>query len=543
LALVAAVLLVEGFLLRAPYEPAPREIDSAVKHVQATALGDSGFLRQTIPYRARYLDPQSWYLPFVKPFVMRTRTGLQSIFPTVAAAIDVPLERLGGLAAIRLASIGAMLLAVATALALTRSEGSLAAASAVMLGTPLWFYALGGTSHPAALALAMLAVFLAMDRDRAFAAGLILGLSATIRDESLALAPGLALVGALRGRSLRGPAKFLLGVAVPLAVVGAVDAGLYGRPAGAHVLHVLRGAIFPDMPSGGMAVLRVLTWQERLDTVLVYWLDGRSGAHFALVAVLAGLAIAVRRLTGSYWGALPVLALLFVDAGRDLQALFASPRRLPGLMRLAPFVVFAALPPALPDGERSSRRHALLVVSAMYVLVALLTTNTSGGKLPGPRLLMPVWVILAASAWQVIRGHASAWNRAASHKVLACGGIALVGAGLLINVGVLMPVYRDAEATGLAVTRYVAVAPEEVIVLGSPFAIDPVVAVYPSRTVMLASSPSDAEDIGRRLAGARIRQFLFVRRDDRDDLVAVFPGFGADQELRFGRWIVQRWAR
>jgi hypothetical protein len=468
---------------------------------------------------------------------------MQSIFPTVAAAIDVPFERLGGLAAIRMASIGAMLLAVALTLTLTQSDGRGIGAIVMVLGTPLWFYALGGTSHPAALALAMLAVFLALDRDRAFAAGLVLGLSATIRDESLALAPGLFLVLALRSRSLGTLARFLVGVVVPLAVVGAVDAELYGRPAGAHVLHVVRGSIFPELPSGGMSVLKVLTWQERFDTVIVYWLDGRSGAHAALVAALAGGAVAVRRWTGSYWGTLPILVLLFVDAARDLQTLVESPRRLPGLLRLAPFLVFAVLPPAPSDPERSARRNALLVVSAVYVLVALLTTNTTGGKLPGARLLMPVWVILAASAWQVVRGHASAWNRAASHKVLAAGGIALGVVGLVVNTGLLMPVYRDVEATGLEVTRYIARAREEVIVLGSPFAIDPVVAVYPSRTVMLASSPADVNDIDRRLTDARIRQFLYVRRDDRDDLVAVFPGFGAGKELRFGRWIVQQWAR
>ena len=68
---------------------------------------------------------------------------------------------------------------------------------------------------------------------------------------------------------------------------------------------------------------------------------------------------------------------------------------------------------------------------------------------------MPVSAILAATAWQVIRGHLSAWNRAASHKVLAAGGLALAIIGLVVNAGLLMPIYRDAEATGLEVTRYI----------------------------------------------------------------------------------------
>jgi hypothetical protein len=543
LALVLAVLLVEGFLLRAPYEPAPREIDSAVKHVQAIALANSRFLSQDLPYRARYLDPQQWYVPFVKPFVMRTRSGIQSIFPTVPAAIDVPLEWMGGAAAIRLASIGAMLLAVALTLMFTRSDGDGLAAIVMVLGTPLWFYALAGTSHPVGLALAMLAVFLVTDRDRAFLPGLVLGLSATVREETLALAPGLVLMCAWRSRRLDVAARFLLGVLVPLAAVGALDEGLYGRPAGAHALHVLKGSIFPDVASGGMAVLRDLTWRERFDTVIVYWLDGRSGAHFALVAALVAVAAGIRRWTGSYWGALPILGLLLADAGRDLQAMTESTRRLPGLMRLAPFVAFAVLPAAESGPERSSKRRVLLMVSAVFVLIAFLTTNTTGGKLPGPRLLMPVWIILAAVAWQVVRGHASEWNRAAVHKVLTVGGVALAIVGIVVNAGLLMPVYRAVEASGFEATRYVARAPEEAIVLGSPFAIDPVVAVYPDRTIMLASSPADADDIGRRFTEGRIRRFLFIRRDEREDLVPAFSGFGAIEERRFGRWIVQRWAR
>jgi hypothetical protein len=389
----------------------------------------------------------------------------------------------------------------------------------------------------------MLAVFLALDRDRALAAGLVLGLSATVREEALALAPGLAIVCAWRSRSLRSPAVLLLGVLLPLVIVGAVDEGLYGRPAGAHVLHVLQGSIFPDVASGGMAVLKGLTWRERFDTVLVYWLDGRSMAHLALLSALIGVAAAVRRWTGSFWGALPALALLLADAGADLLTMAESPRRLPGLMRLAPFVVLAVLPAADSGTERPSRRTALLVVSGAFVLVALLTTNTTGGKLPGPRLLMPAWLLLAAAAWQVVRGHASAWKRAAPHKVLAAGGAALAVIGLVINAGLLMPAYRAAEASGFDVTRFVAQAPEDVIVLGSPFAIDPVVPVYERRTVVLASSPADADDIGRRFTEARVRGFLFVRRDGREDLDPVFPGFAAEEERRFGRWIVRRWVR
>lgn len=542
-ALVAAMLLVEGFVLRRPYEPAPRDLDSSVRHLQTLALADSAFLRQSLPYRAQDIDPQRWYFPFVKPFVMRTRTGMQSIFPTVAAAIDVPVERLGGFAGIRLLSIVAILVAVVLTLRFLRSERDWLAPVALVLATPLWSYALGGTGHPVALALSTMAFMLAIGQDRAFAAGLLLGLSATLRDETLALAPGLALVCAWRWRRLAPLAWLVVGVMTPLVVVGLVDDGLYGRPAAAHLLHALRGTIFPDAPSGAMPVLRTMTWQERSDVVLIYWLDGRDRVHAALVVACVALAAVIRRRTGSYWGAVPALALVLFDTARDVLAMFASPQRLAALMRVAPFVVFAVLPHAADTPDRTARRNAALVISAVFVLVALLTTNTTGGKPLGPRLLLPIWLLLAGTAWQGIRGHLAAGRTVLSHRVLAAGGVALVLAGLVINVGRLMPLYRVVDADTEAATRYVAGAEEDVIVMGSPFAIDPVIAVYPMKAVMLASSAEDARDIARRLAERRVPRLLFVRRDDRGDLAAEFSPFGLGGERHFGRWVIQHWTQ
>jgi hypothetical protein len=539
---VAAVLLVEGFVLRDPYEPAPRDIDASVKRVQTLGLAESGFQRQALPYRARYLDPQQWYLPFVKPFVMRTRTGMQSIFPTVAAAIDVPAEWLGGMAALRLVSIASTLLAVVLALRFLRGRPDAVAPAVIVFATPLWFYALGGTSHPVGLALATAALVAAIDGERAFMAGLLLGLSSTLRDETLALAPGLLAIGAWQWRKARPLMRLVAGIAVPVALVAVVDQGLYGRPAAAHLLHAIKGTLFPDSPGGAMAVLQSMSWQERLDVVAVYWLDGRSLAHAAVLSAAVALAAAIRYRTGSFWGAVPALTLVLIDTGSDLLMMLNAPKRLPGLLRLAPFLLFAVLPHAEAPPRQTQRRASALILSAAFLLVAVLTTNTSGGKPLGPRLLLPIWPLLAAAAWQGIRGHALAGGTSLSHRVLAGGGAALVLAGFIINAVLLMPLYRAAEADALGAARYLAQTAEEVIVMGSPFAIDPVIAVYPSRSVMLASSIEDAHEIARRLHEGRIRRFLFVRRNDRDDLAADFPPFAVSDESLFGRWVVQRWA-
>ena len=539
--LAAAFLLAEGYLLRDPYEPAPRDIDASVKRAQTLALAESGLQRQALPYRARYLDPRQWYLPFVKPFVMRTRTGTQAIFPTVAAAIDVPAEWLGGMAALRFVSIVSTLLAVGLAIRFLGSGSDVLAPAVLMLATPLWFYALGGTSHPAGLLLATAAVLVMVGGRRAFRAGLLLGISSTLRDETLALAPGLLAIAAWQWRKPGPLARLAAGIAVPVVVVAFIDQGLYGRPAAAHLLHAVQATLFPDAPAGAMGVLEPLSWRTRLDVVLVYWLDGRSLTHLTVLASTLVLAAAVRWRTGSFWGAMPALALVIAGTAADVLAMLDAPRRMPGLLRLAPFLIFAVLPHAEGPPEQAQRRWSVLVLAAAFLLVAALTTNTSGGKPLGPRLLLPIWPLLAASAWQGVVGHMQARGSALSHRVLATGGAALVLAGFVINAWMLLPLYRAGEADALGATRYLAGTTEDVIVIGSPFAIDPVMAVYPHRTVMLAASNADAEDIATRLVNARVRRFLFVRRDDREDLAADFPAFAVSEELRFGRWLVQRW--
>src|SRR6185295_12882937 len=110
---------------------------------------------------------------------------------------------------------------------------------------------------------------------QAVIAGLLLGLGATIRDEVLLIAPGLACGLWLRS-SWRAAAAAAVAVVAVLAAAGAIEVFWFHRPLAAHLLHavhLLRSlAHVAAEPNPDVPALAPLTWQERFDTVVVYWL-------------------------------------------------------------------------------------------------------------------------------------------------------------------------------------------------------------------------------------------------------------------------------
>ena len=91
---------------------------------------------------------------------------------------------------------------------------------------------------------------------------------------------------------------------------------------------------------------------------------------------------------GARWLALGWLVAFFAVSAWDLWNVLAAPRWVAGLFRLSPFLVFALLPrPAGETGERLPRTVA--IAAGLYVLVAFVGTDTTGGKSLGPRLLLP----------------------------------------------------------------------------------------------------------------------------------------------------------
>ena len=544
LAAVAIVLLVEGFVMRPAREPVARDIDSAVRRVQTLSLGRSAFTDQRLIYRAEYLDPRRWFFPFQKPFVFRTPGGYQSIFPTLAAAIDVPFEYLGGFPAIRAVSIAATGCAAWLLLSVTGHRRDWLLPVLFVLATPVWFYSMGASGPPVAMALALGGVFVSMTsgpRTRALFGGLLIGVASLLRDESLALLPGLMIVLLVLRKELRSPALALAGAVAPVVAMAVIDRVVYDRPAAAHMLHAV--SLFADVPAGSVPALSRMGWYERYATVLIYWLDGHSTAHLLVVAavVLAG-AIAWWRYRSPY-ALLPAMAVLAYSAVADTWMVLNAPRRLPGLLRLSPFVAFAALPAAFLQSNERSLRRAAQCIAAVFILVALLTTNTAGGKSLGPRLLLPAFPLIVLAAWLGIRSHLANWREGASQSIVGGTGALLIACALIINVAVEMPIFRTVDADATAAARHIATAPDPAIVFGNPLFIEVAIPAYTTKAVMLVSSAQDRLDIASRLAAAQVRTFLSIGRDDGFDLVGGFEPFTAREERRFGPWIVRRWGR
>ncbi|MCK7461291.1 MAG: hypothetical protein MZU84_04085 [Sphingobacterium sp.] len=127
-----------------------------------------------------------------------------------------------------------------------------------------------------------------------------------------------------------------------------------------------------------------------------------------------------------------------------------APKRLPGLLRLAPFLLFAMLPHAEATPRQTQRRTLAPMLSAAFVLVAVLTTNTSAGAARPAAAAADLAIARRRRAAGRQGTRARPDGQSLSHRILAGGGAALVLAGFIINAALLMPLYRARGCTQAA---------------------------------------------------------------------------------------------
>jgi hypothetical protein len=518
-------------------------IDSAVKFIQAGAFRASGFRSMSLPYPGGALDPDGVFLPFDSPYVFPSATGYESIFPAAFAVLASLLVGFGP-GAIRLLSIAGGALAVVAAAWLSDRPPRWMVAAIFLAATPLWFYATPVGEPALALAASTLAFVAARGTNRRadLLTGLLVGTAAIFRDESLLLVPGLLYAR----RRYAGPkarlAWLLGGVAAPVVLMGLVDWAWLHRPVLAHLRHAvpMLNAVLPRSRAM-LPHLPPLLWSERYETIVHYWWLGGGTRAIALAVVVALLvALALRRRAAGPLVVLAILSLAVAWQAQDLVRLVAAPKFLPGLLRLAPFLIFAFLP-AAPDAPPSSTRRVAIVTALTFTALAWVTLNTAAGKGLGPRLTLGLWPLLIAAAWEGLLS----WWHWTGPRVLRTGivvaGVLMVAGSMVMELGIALPAWAARTREDRQALAFIRGIPDQVVVLDDDVNMQLVGSEFFRRRVLFVARPDLWAGLGARAASSGETRLLVVSRS-RSPQIDI-PPFRFAEEWTVTRYWIGRWVR
>jgi len=536
--------------------------DIGVQYVQAQSILNNRFRSLDISYPGEFLDSNRLFFPIRPPFVMSAGGTIQSIFPPASAllqAVGVSAFGLRGMILISVIAAWATLYG-ASRLALPRARVHVIVA--LGLASPLWFYAVSGWHHAAGMAFGTAAFVLALKGSgtrSAFLAGLSLGAGAVLRDEVILLAPGVAAALWWRSRSFRSILPVAGGTLAALALAAAIDVWWFDRPAAAHMrhaVHFLQSALqVADVPNAEVPVLHSMTLRERYETVVYYWLLGHGNLPL-LIAYLAGLAAALfvrwklRSPAGIFVWLLAVIGLTAVD----FWELLTAPKWLAGMLRVAPYLVFALLPPPAvdrspetgtrPSGDGDAQQadpipRIALVALAAYLVIAFIGVDTTGGKGLGPRLLLPLLPILTVSAVTRIGAYLRA--RATSDRWVGGAGAVLVVMTLIMHTYATTAAYHGRNRDDSSVVLAVAASRERIVVADDEFTAQLLFPLYYRKIIFLADSPGAAAALSWALTSERLPGVLLVSRNL--ETPPALPGLRVHSTEQIGRMSVTHWVR
>lgn len=490
--------------------------DIGVKYVQAQALVANRFRSLDIPYPGAFLDPPRTFLPLRPPFVMAVGATTQAIFPPSSAMLQAIGVAIAGFRGMILVTVAAAALMLYAARRLAPPGDAALVVLALGLASPLWFYAVSGWEHAPGVALSTLGFALAVTGSQPLLAGLAVGAGATIRDEVVLLVPGLLLAVWLRHRRVRPVADALAGTVVPLALAMALEVWYFGRPAAAHLRHAVHAlqtvlnttnAANPDVP-----VLRPMTARQQYEAVVQYWLLGYGNDRWIVLFAAAGaVALAVRWLTGSVAAILVWLAGLVALALIDLHELLTAPKWLAGLLRVAPYLVFALFPPARRAEERNIVPLVAVATAGVYLVLAFVGADTHGGKSLGPRLLLPLLPLLTVAA--IIRIRSYLREGAPLERVAGGVGAALLVMSLAMHVYGTTVAYYGRNRDDAAALVALAASRARVVVADDMYTAQLLLPLYQRKVILLADSPELGIEVGRLAADHRIPEVVLVSRN------------------------------
>jgi hypothetical protein len=375
-------------------------------------------------------------------------------------------------------------------------------------------------------------------------AGLLLGVGATQRDEIILLLPGLLLVLWLHSRSWKPLAAAVGATAIALVLAGVVDLRLFHRPPAAHLrhaVHLLQSALrVTTEPNTEMTVLQRFTPRQRYETVVQYWLLGYGNDRW-IVLFTAGLAAALgwRWWRRSSAGLLVWLLAVLTLAAIDLHEVFTAPKWLAGMLRVSPFFVFAVLPAPRGQAGDAWLERAILFTAAVYMAIAYAGVDTTGGKGLGPRLLFPLFPLLAVAAIAVVREYAQAEGRV--DRWIGRVGVALVLISVAIHVSGTIPAYIARNRDDGSAVSAIASSRERVVVADDVFTAQLMFPLYYRKIILLADNPELGARLGALLSEQHVLDAIVVSRSV-EPAVELSPLRRVSVEHR-GRMVVEHWQR
>jgi hypothetical protein len=520
--------------------------DIGVKFVQARALVMHRFTSLDLPYPGAFLDPEREFFPMRPPFVMSVGGETQTIYTPASAVLAALGVGPGGIRGLVLITVVSGALALFAAWKIAPARDAVLALVALGLAGPLWFYAVSGWEHAPAVALGAGAFAFAIrgrSRLAPVVAGLLLGAGATLRDELLLLLPGLLLVMWLRERALRPVLVTGAAVAVLLVAAAAMDVWWFHRPAAAHLrhaVHFLRRPFSITADATELPSLRPLTLRQRYEFVVQYWLLG-YGNDRVIAIFSAGLALAL--LVRWFWRSSILmfiwLVAIVVLAAIDLRELVTAPKWLAGLQRVSPYFVFALFPAPPGTERRGWLPAALLFASVCYFVLTFVGADTNGGKSLGPRLLLPVFPLLAVGAAGRIRDYVGAPRL--SDRLVGWTGCTLLVMSIAMHLAGTVPAYVVRNHGDSGAIQTIAASSDRIVVADDPFTAQLLFPLYFRKTILLADSPQLGERLGARLMDAHVAGAMLVSR--RGQPAVTLPPYRLDRTEVKGRAVIQYWLR
>ncbi|MGE5360279.1 MAG: hypothetical protein ACM3NQ_14785, partial [Bacteroidales bacterium] len=261
------------------------------------------------------------------------------------------------------------------------------------------------------------------------------------------------------------------------------------------------------------------------------------GAPVSTIVVL--LAFACRWLRVR-WPMVLVLAGLACLAVADAWTQVALPRWVAGLYRLAPFLLFALLPPPSPGQRLGWVRATAICALVSYVPLAFLGTDTIGGKSLGPRLLLPLLPLLTVAAWQAIVEYLRA--PVLLDRWTGRLGLVMAGCALAMHLGATIPAYAYRSAGDGATMEWLRHSPAAIVVADDYATAQLLLPLYFQKTIFLADSQPLVDKLADALGRQQFNYLVLVSRRPSQDRFAL-PGYRQLSSTEVGRARIEEWRR